>query len=515
LPSNPTNTPKTPATPTKQLGLTKNWTVKTGDIQYIGVASDGTVYGVGPNLYAIISKDGEVLQTNEIDLTDCLRDNFSGGSGDTEIDRWFVAKPNGTLVTATPCVISPGNPPTVKIIRDGHYFPYADDNIFLETPTTPDGFTNDFGATYLFFSRLNDFNFFFNAQQKTFGFVDHNGGIRYFTLPDEVDMGRYRGGGIQIAITPWDDVYYSYPTFDSLGNELGQKIVKVESDGTSKVIDRFPYVDTSTNYISDLTRMRPIYLPEQKELYFYQKTSLVVYDLDFNYLREYPLPSDFPKITYGVADSTEKLFVGHDGAVYVFDTGITAKTLTKYLLPDQNVQTESQPTAVISNDNGLLSQILSRGTIVIATDPNYYPQSELNFSGERSKDSKCESDQLTAGELLGFDVDVAIAIGSRLGVEPCFVAPQWTLITAGTWGNEWDISVGSMEITSEREQVLFFMTPYYYNEDGSPMGIAIDKASSLSVENLVKVVDQIVNNMHMDGTLSEFSYKWFGKDLTK
>lgn len=110
----------------------------------------------------------------------------------------------------------------------------------------------------------------------------------------------------------------------------------------------------------------------------------------------------------------------------------------------------------------LLEQIQQRGTMLVSTDPNYEPQSFLDPNGQRAADTQCGSDQLTAGEMVGFDVDVAVAIAERLGVEACFVTPDWDVITAGNWGDRWDISVGSMTVTTARQEILDFVTPYYY-----------------------------------------------------
>jgi polar amino acid transport system substrate-binding protein len=110
----------------------------------------------------------------------------------------------------------------------------------------------------------------------------------------------------------------------------------------------------------------------------------------------------------------------------------------------------------------LLEQVQQRGTLVVSTDPNYAPQSVAKPDGKRTDGTKCASDQLTAGELEGFDIDVALDLGKRLGVETCFATPGWDLITAGSWADKWDISVGSMTITTGRQQVLHFTTPYYY-----------------------------------------------------
>lgn len=94
----------------------------------------------------------------------------------------------------------------------------------------------------------------------------------------------------------------------------------------------------------------------------------------------------------------------------------------------------------------LLADIKSRGMIRISTDPNYEPQSFLNQNGDYE----------------GFDIDVANEIANRLGVDVEFVAPDWDLITAGSWGDRWDISVGSMTITNKRAEVLTFTEGYYF-----------------------------------------------------
>ena len=115
-----------------------------------------------------------------------------------------------------------------------------------------------------------------------------------------------------------------------------------------------------------------------------------------------------------------------------------------------------------SQASDLLGAINERGYILISTDPNYEPQSFLNTEGKRPSDTKCPSDALTTTEMQGFDVDVAIAIGDALGVETCFATPGWDLLTAGNWADKWDMSVGSMTITTTRQTVLDFSVPYYY-----------------------------------------------------
>lgn len=129
-----------------------------------------------------------------------------------------------------------------------------------------------------------------------------------------------------------------------------------------------------------------------------------------------------------------------------------------------------------SKATDLLGAIKERGYILVSTDPNYAPQSSLNTEGARPADTKCPSDALTTSEMQGFDVDAGSAIGDALGVETCFATPDWDVITAGAWADKWDVSVGSMTITPERQSVLDFSVPYY----GTPAVVAVGKDSGLA-----------------------------------
>lgn len=109
----------------------------------------------------------------------------------------------------------------------------------------------------------------------------------------------------------------------------------------------------------------------------------------------------------------------------------------------------------------LLAEIQARGKLIVSTDPAYPPQSELVANVDPPADTKCTGDERPANQFTGFDIDTAAGIAERLGVEVCFVTPDWTLITAGGWAGRWDLSIGSMTITPERMQNLYFTQPYY------------------------------------------------------
>jgi len=110
--------------------------------------------------------------------------------------------------------------------------------------------------------------------------------------------------------------------------------------------------------------------------------------------------------------------------------------------------TSPVPAATSPPDEGqdLLDEVLNAGKLVVSTDPNYAPQSFLN----------------DAGEMEGFDVDVAKEVAARLGVELEFEMPDWDLVISGNWGGRWDVSIGSMIPTERRSEVLWFSDAYYY-----------------------------------------------------
>jgi polar amino acid transport system substrate-binding protein len=96
---------------------------------------------------------------------------------------------------------------------------------------------------------------------------------------------------------------------------------------------------------------------------------------------------------------------------------------------------------------GLAKTIVDRGSVIVANDANYPPQSSV--------------DQAT-GKLVGFDVDVANKMGQLLGLTVDFKNPAWETIPAGLQQGKYDVSIGSMTITPERQKVLAFTDPYYY-----------------------------------------------------
>src|SRR6186713_25912 len=121
------------------------------------------------------------------------------------------------------------------------------------------------------------------------------------------------------------------------------------------------------------------------------------------------------------------------------------------------------PSTTATDD--LLAQVQSSGKLRISTDKDYAPQSFLQPDGT----------------FVGFDIDVGTKIAEALGVEAEFQHVDWDLITAGNWANRWDISVGSMTITTPRKEIFSFTQPYYY----TPADIGASTRSGItSVDDL-------------------------------
>jgi polar amino acid transport system substrate-binding protein len=130
--------------------------------------------------------------------------------------------------------------------------------------------------------------------------------------------------------------------------------------------------------------------------------------------------------------------------------------------------------AVVIVPEDKLAEVQARQTLIIATDADYLPQSRLLPDVHRNPDTKCESSQYTTNQFTGFDVEVAVEIARRLGVEACFVTPPWSQLVAGNWGDNWDVHVGSVAITYDRMKALYFSQPYY----ATPTVILVHKKNS-------------------------------------
>ncbi len=137
-------------------------------------------------------------------------------------------------------------------------------------------------------------------------------------------------------------------------------------------------------------------------------------------------------------------------------------------------------------EGDLLATICDEGVIRMSTDPAYPPQSEVTPDGEYQ----------------GFDIAVGEELASRLGVDIAFETPSWEVLTAGSWNGRWDFSVGSMTITSDRQEVLDFTQPYYY----TPAQMAVHADSGITdleglADKVICVAEDTTYLFWLEGTL--------------
>ncbi|MFC3885795.1 transporter substrate-binding domain-containing protein [Bacillus songklensis] len=99
-----------------------------------------------------------------------------------------------------------------------------------------------------------------------------------------------------------------------------------------------------------------------------------------------------------------------------------------------------------SEESGSLARIQKEKVINIGIEGVYPP---FNYHDQSDK-------------LVGFDVDIAEELASRMGVKANFVETPWDTIIGGLLSNKYDIIVSSMAITPERQKKVDFTDPYYH-----------------------------------------------------
>lgn len=92
-----------------------------------------------------------------------------------------------------------------------------------------------------------------------------------------------------------------------------------------------------------------------------------------------------------------------------------------------------------------LEEILEAGVLVVGTEGTYRP---FSFHEDGS------------GDLTGFDVEVAQAVGAEIGVEVEFEETQWDAIFAGLEAGRFDVIANQVSITPDREESYTFSEPY-------------------------------------------------------
>jgi polar amino acid transport system substrate-binding protein len=96
-----------------------------------------------------------------------------------------------------------------------------------------------------------------------------------------------------------------------------------------------------------------------------------------------------------------------------------------------------------------IEQIAKRGVVRVGMDV---------FVPWAMKDKK--------GELIGFEIDIANKLAEDMGVKAEFVPTKWSGIIPALITGKFDVLIGGMTITTQRNLKINFTRPYYYTEQG-------------------------------------------------
>jgi len=146
-----------------------------------------------------------------------------------------------------------------------------------------------------------------------------------------------------------------------------------------------------------------------------------------------------------------------------------------------------------------LDRVMTAKELVVATNAGWPPQSYLDDNNE----------------MVGFDIDVAREIATRLGVEVRFETPDWATLTGGRWQGRYDLGVGSVTPTKARAEVIDFAGIYYYSpyvyvlhQDSTAASVADLAGKKIGVETATTSEDFINRRLEIDAPgLPPIEYK--------
>ena len=122
-------------------------------------------------------------------------------------------------------------------------------------------------------------------------------------------------------------------------------------------------------------------------------------------------------------------------------------------------------------------------TLSLAVSAIAQQRSSFSWGGDAEGGAPYQMpDPRDPGKIVGFEVDIADALGKRLGMEPRFVQQQWDGLVPGLQRGEYDAVIAGLEITTERLEKIAFSSPYYYST--LSMTIRLDETRIRASEDL-------------------------------
>lgn len=125
-----------------------------------------------------------------------------------------------------------------------------------------------------------------------------------------------------------------------------------------------------------------------------------------------------------------------------------------------------------------LDDIVKRGTLRVGMTGDYLP-----FTSYDKATSKFR----------GFDVDMAEALGKALGVKVEYVQTAWPQMTKDFEADQFDIAMGGVSITLERQKKGLFSTPIM-REGKTPIARCADKGKYETLADIDKPGTRVIVN---------------------
>lgn len=104
---------------------------------------------------------------------------------------------------------------------------------------------------------------------------------------------------------------------------------------------------------------------------------------------------------------------------------------------------------------GILALCIAAGTAVAAEN-----ELRVGIEGEYPPFSEVSK----KGELVGYDVDIALALCQQMNLKCVLIKTDWDNLIPSLGAGKIDVIVASMSITDERKKLVDFTNPYYSNK---------------------------------------------------
>jgi cyclohexadienyl dehydratase len=134
-----------------------------------------------------------------------------------------------------------------------------------------------------------------------------------------------------------------------------------------------------------------------------------------------------------------------------------------------------------------LDDILKRGTLRVGLTGDYLPFSSLDKATSTFR---------------GFDVEMAEALGKALGVKVEYVHTAWPKLTADFEADDFDIAMGGVSITLDRQKKGMFSTPIM-REGKTPIARCADENKFTTLADIDRPGTRVIFNQ--GGTNERFA----------